>query len=273
MQDIIPPQKPKKKFLKVTLIVSLFLLTVILTATVTYFLTKGKVQPKSQESSSSTKKETQGKEEGDFVYVTSKPGLNLRADAATTSQIVYTLPYRAKVKVLKKSADGKWYWGTYEGENGWFSTDYAAKEEPSDLTADWQDFESSDSSYSLKFPQDWQKKSQPDQGFDFEIVPKSEGGALISIQVKNQTIDKEKETLVDPNHNIASDSLIVVNSIKGRKIITQKLKNSKVVATTEVILLEEGGKLFRIEGPADQEEQGDIFSLLVWTINFKNKNV
>ncbi len=268
MQDIIPPQKPKRKVFKIVLIASLFLLAIVVSVAVTYFLTKGKQEPKVQESSLKAK-DTSNKEEGDFVYVTSKSGLNLRSDAATTSSIIYILPYRAKVKVLKKSQDEKWYRGNFEGEDGWLSADYTSKEEPPDLTSDWQDFESADSSYSLKFPQDWQKKAQLDQGFDLEIVPKSIGGVLISAQVKNQTIDKEKETLVDQDHNIASDSLIVVDGIKGKKIVTQKLKNSKVVSLTEVILLEKDGKLYRFDGPADGEEQGDIFSLFVWTIKFK----
>lgn len=268
LQDITPIKRPKKT-LKIVLIILISLLALLAAIAATYLLTKGKFQSQGPTKITVPNTSENKEEEGEFVYVTSKSGLNLRADASTSAEIVYTLPYRAKVKVEKKSKDEKWYKGTFEGENGWLSADYTQKEEPEDLTANWQDFESSASGYSLKFPADWKKKSEIPQGFDLQIISQDVGGVSISVQVKDgQTLDKERAGLTDAEHNIAGEQLIVVNGIKGKKIVTQRVKNSKVVYTTDVILLEKDGKLLRIDGPADGEDFGDVFNILVWTIRF-----
>jgi len=274
MQDIIPPQKkPAKKSLKIILIILAVLLIVLIAVTVTYFLTKERFQsaessPKNNSNLTSKDVSTSNKSD-EFVYITSKSGLNLREDATTVSDIIYTLPYRAKVKLAKKLADNKWYKGTFEDATGWFSIDYAQKEEIEDPTADWQGFESPNSGYSLKFPSDWRKKTLASDGYDFEIIPKDVGGVEISIAFKEQTLGKEKETLVDANHTIAAKSAIFVDGAKGERIVLQKTKDSKIVYTTDVLLLERDGKLIRIEGPADGEDFGDVFDILVWTIKFK----
>lgn len=268
MQDIYPPPKKPKKRLKIILFILAGIFILLLVVVLTYFLTKQQFQPKKEEKkSNNTQQET--KEKGEFVYVTSKAGLNMREDASTTSPVIYTLPYRAKVKLEKKSQDEKWYKGIFDDATGWFSADYVQKEEPEDLTLDWQVFESPNFGYSLKYPQDWQKKSQPSPGYDFQIIPKDTGGVSISIQAKDSTLDKEKATLADAEHSIVSENLIVISSIKGKKFVVQKTKGGKIVSATDVILLEKDGKLFRIEGPADNEQFGDVFNLLTWTINFK----
>lgn len=268
MQDIYPPQKRSKKRLKITLLVLAGIFLLLLAVAVTYFLTKQQLQSKKEEKKPQAT-EQEAKEEGEFVYITSKAGLNMREDASTTSAIIYTLPYRAKVKLEKKSQDGKWYKGVYDDVKGWFSADYTQKEEPEDLTPDWLLYESQAFGYSLKYPEDWQKKSQPQAGYDFEITPKSTGSVSISVQIKETTLDKEKAALVDPEHAIVGETLIVIGGIKGKKFVVQKTKNSKIISATDIILLEKDGKIIRVEGPADNEQFGDIFNLLTWTIKFK----
>lgn len=268
MQDILPPQKKPKKTLKIILIITASLFVVLLIAGGAYFLAKEKFQPK-ETKKTETNKPSEQKEEGEFVYVTSKAGLNMRSDASTSSSIIYTLPYRAKIKLEKKSQDNKWYKGTYDDKSGWFSADYIQKEEPEDLTADWQAYESSQYGYSLKYPADWQKKNTQDAITDFSIYSKAQNWVTVSVQIKDSTIEKEKTGLADAEHSIASDNLIVISSLAGRRYVVQKTKAGKVVSATDIILLEKDGKLFRIEGPADNEELGDIFNLLTWTIKFK----
>lgn len=268
MQDILPPVKKPKKSLKVILFILSGLFIIFVTIGVTYFLTRKGQAVENKKTNSSF--DTEKKEEGEFVYITSKAGLNMRQDASTSSAIIYTLPYRAKVKVEKKSQDGKWYKGNYDDQAGWFAADYVAKEEPEDLTKDWQSYESSQYGYSLKYPENWQKKVSSDSSIDFSASPNNQTWLSVFIIYKDgSTIDKEKATLADAEHSVVSENLIVISSIKGKRFVVQKTKGGKVVSATDIILLEKDGKLIRIEGPADNEEQGDIFNLITWTIKFK----
>ena len=278
MQDIIPPQKKPEKKLKVVLIILVVIFVILAAVAVTYFLAKGKFNSNSNEEVLAPKETVEeDKEEEDVVYVTSKSGLNLRTDASTVSEIIYTMPYRGKIKLEKKSRDGKWYKGTYDSNYediaGWFSADYVQKDKPPDLTADWQEDEVNITfNYTLRIPADWRKKSIANSPYEIDLIP-NEGGSFseISIQVKDGTIDSEIVTLNDQNHNTAGDSMIVVDGITGRKIVTQRLNNTQVIYVKDVILLEKDGKLIRIEGPSDVEKDGDIFNLFIWELKFKNQ--
>ena len=275
MQDIIPPQKPKKK-LKMTVIVLLVLLFVLITVTAAYFLAKGKFQ--SQETSKKpAASESAKKEEGEFVYITSKAGLNLREDASTTAQIVYVMPYRGKVKIEKKSRDGKWikgvYDGPYEDVTGWFSSEYTSGEEPEDLTANWKEEAINTTiSYTLKVSQDWRMSKSQNSPLDFRMIPQSgDGTSEIYIQVLTTNIEDTKKTLADAEHAIISDNPMVVDGFKGKKILVQKSKGGKIIGSSEVMLIDKEGKTIKILGPADNEPNGDIYNLFIWTIKFKEE--
>lgn len=268
MQDIIPPQKPKRKN-------KIFLFTIIIllmgvVSIVTFFLTKYYYRCNLEnevKSSEEVIKEPKG-ESSDYVYVTSRFGLNMREEANTSSDIIYTMPYGAKIEIENKAKDDKWYKGTFNDKTGWFSADYVSKEEPEDLTLSWQNFDSQSYNYSLKYPEEWRIKNPLDPGYDIQITKKS-GSNWISVQVKDSTIEKEKETLTDEDHVIASQSVIFIDNVKGIKYTIQKMKDSRVTYTSDIILLEKDGKLLRLDGPADGESDGDTFNLLMWTVKFK----
>lgn len=275
MQDIIPPQKPKKK-LKLILIISSIVLFLLIAVTATYFLTKGQFQSKEETKKPVTNESTK-KEEGEFVYITSKAGLNLREDASTTAQIVYVMPYRGKIKVEKKSRDGKWikgiYDGPYEDVTGWFSAEYSSNEEPEDLTAEWKEEAINASmSYTAKVPQDWRMSNPQGSALDFRMIPQSgDGTSEIYIHVLSMDIESAKKTLADAEHSIISDNPMVVDGFKGKKVLVQKSKGGKIIGSSEVMLIDKNGKTIKILGPADNEPNGDIYNLFIWTIKFKEE--
>ena len=56
--------------------------------------------------------------------VTSDSGLNLRAQANTTSSVLSVLPSGTQVDVISTTSDGKWHQVTYLGVTGYVSGDY-----------------------------------------------------------------------------------------------------------------------------------------------------
>ena len=56
--------------------------------------------------------------------VTSDSGLNLRAQANTTSSVLSVLPSGTQVDVISTTSDGKWHQVAYLGVTGYVSGDY-----------------------------------------------------------------------------------------------------------------------------------------------------
>lgn len=277
MQDIVPIKRKNKK-LKITLIVLGIILAVLLVVTVTYLITKNSSKGESQEEQTQEVIEEKPEEEGDFVYVTTKSGLNMRSGTSTEHDIVYTLPYGEKLKIEDKNEEEDWYKTTFEEVTGWFFAEYTSIEEPEDETADWKLLSiNKELSYSLKYPTNWRKEGLgKDNAYDFKLVPKIGGFTEIYIEVSTKSVSDLKKEMLDSDHVQAGSMTFAIAGIKGTKIVVQTLKNNKVVYTEDVIFLEKDNKTIKIVGPADGEDDGDKFNLLIWTLQFegdKNEEV
>lgn len=275
MQDIIPVKRKNKK-LKIVLIILGIIFLIMLAVTATYFLTKNQTEDtKLSEKVEDVQPELE--EEGEFVYVTAKSGLNMRSGASTEHDIIYTLPYRAKLEIEEKSDEEDWYKTTFEEVSGWFSKEYTSEEEPVDLTADWQNLEIAKTfSYSLKYPNSWKEEKLESDNVDFKLTPASGGFTQVYLKVSSKTQAELKSELLDDNHTQAGSMTFSVAGIKGTKIVIQTLNNNKVMYTEDVVFLEKDKKTIMIVGPADGEEDGDNFNLLLWTLEFneeKNEEV
>lgn len=269
MQDIIPPQKPRKK-LKIALIVLGVILAMLFTASVTYFLTK-KSQNKVEPEIITEEMTEEEEEQGEFVYVAVKSGLNMRAGDSTEYDIIYTLPYRAKLKIEDINEDETWYKTTYNQTIGWFAGEYISEIEPEDLTVDWPSLEIEKTfSYKIKYPDTWRRSDKEGSSYDFRLVPKAGGFSQFFIDVSDKSPAELKASMLDNNHTQAGNMPFYVAGIKGTKIVIQALKNNRVVYTEDVIFLEKDGKTIRIVGPASGEELADDFNLMVWSLEFKD---
>jgi uncharacterized protein YgiM (DUF1202 family) len=276
MKDIIAPQAPQQKikpikrkkpiFIIVAGIIILFLSIFATYMATKYFITK---KENNIEEKKETNQEEAKKEEGEFVYVSSKSGLNLREDSSTVSDIVWTLPFRAKVKVEKRNSDSSWYKTTYNEVSGWFKKEYTQEDEPSDETLDWESVsKKGEVPFELKYPKGWKVKTAETEQNSISIVSPNDSRALISVEILSTTTDQASAALIGEGKNIGGKTLFSLNSVKGLKYIIQTVVNNKVVYTEDIILIEKNNKVIKIAGPADGESDGDIFNVLVWTVSF-----
>lgn len=277
MKDIIAPQAPKQKikplikkkpvFLIIILVLISLFLVIFATFMVTkYFLSRDDSKIENQNAPQEKKEE---EKDGEYVYVSSKSGLNLRADSSTVSDIVWTLPYGAKLKVEDRNTDSSWYKTTYDNVSGWFKKEFTEKEEPKDETSDWKLIsKKGDIPFELKYPENWKIKTIETEQNSLSIVSPSDSRSIITIEILPAPIDQVSASLVGENKNVGGKTLFSLKSIKGTKYIIQTVVNNKVNYTEDVILIEKNGKVIKIAGPADGEADGDIFNLLVWTISF-----
>ncbi|NTU69537.1 SH3 domain-containing protein [bacterium] len=278
MQDILAPQAPQQKIKPIAkkksrlLYISLGLLILFLVVFGTYIVTKSflvRDDSSEKKSDSNNVVTEEEKEDGEFVYVSSKSGLNLRADSSTQSDIVWTLPYRAKVKVENKNNDSSWYKTTYENISGWFKKEFTEIDEPQDNTADWGSVsKKGELPFSLKYPDDWKVKTIETEQNSFSIVSPADSRSLVTIEILTVAEDQVASALVGEGKNIGGQTLFSLNGNKGKKYVIQTVVNNKVVYTEDVIIIEKNGKVIKVTGPADGETSGDVFNELVWKITF-----
>jgi len=277
MQDILAPQAPQKKLKPIDkkkskiLYIFVGVLVLFIVVFATYLLTKtflSKNEPSGADQKQENSEE-KNKEEGEFVFVSSKAGLNLRADSSTQSDIVWTLPYRAKIKVENKNEDASWYKTTYENISGWLKKEFTQDKEPTDGTADWEEvFKKGEVPFSLKYPKSWRVKTVETEQNVFSIVSLNDPRAIISVEILSAPIDQVASSLIGEGRNVGGQTLFSLNGVKGKKYVIQTVVNNKVVYTEDAILIEKNGKIIKIVGPADGETDGDLFNELVWTITF-----
>lgn len=277
MKDIIAPQAPqqkikplsKKKPIFLIIVLALILLFLVIFATfmtTKYFLSRDDDKIENQNTIQEEKEE---EKDGEYVYVSSKSGLNLRADSSTVSDIVWTLPYGAKLKIEDRNTDSSWYKTTYDNVSGWFKKEFTQEEESKDETSDWKLIsKKGDIPFELKYPENWRIKTIETEQNSVSLASPNDAKSLISIEIVSAPLDQVAAALVGDGRNIGGKTLFSLNSVKGVKYVIQSVVNNKVTYTEDIILIEKNAKIIKITGPADGEADGDIFNLLVWTISF-----
>lgn len=101
-------------------------------------------ETKTEESTEKPKTET--RESGNYVYVNSETGLNLREEPNTSAKIIVIIPWGTKLPILEEKTG--WYKTEYSGKQGWINKDYVQAKNP-------QIYENTEYGFSLTFPLTW----------------------------------------------------------------------------------------------------------------------
>ncbi len=130
MNDFLKDEKGLSKI--ITIIIAVLITGAVVGGTAVYLNRRKSTSVENTPSPTPSPAQTESFEAKFSVYVSEKEGLNLREDKSLESEILLTMPYRAKIDVLAEEDD--WCLGVYQGSEGWFKKEFTSKEEPPEIS-------------------------------------------------------------------------------------------------------------------------------------------
>jgi hypothetical protein len=148
------PRKKKFSWKTFAIVAVTVLITAALVLGVVYYFAKAKKSETKNETAQTEIQQEAPKEEpnvatkdaGNFVYINSESGLNMREEPNVSAKVIVIIPFGTKLAVIEEKSG--WYKAEYSGKQGWINKDFTQIEDPFL-------YKNTKYGFSLTFPQAW----------------------------------------------------------------------------------------------------------------------